>query len=39
MPKPYPTEFRDEVGRVALNREEGVRIRDIAEDFGIIYLR
>ena len=35
MPKPYPKEFRDEVVRVALNREEGVRIKDIAEDFGI----
>ena len=35
MPKPYPKEFRDEVVRVALNREPGVRIKDIAEDFGI----
>lgn len=35
MPKPYPREFRDEVVRVALNREEGVRIRDVANDFGI----
>ena len=35
MPKPYPKEFRDEVVRVALDREEGVRIRDIAKDFGI----
>lgn len=35
MPKPYPKEFRDEVVRVALNREDGVRIRDIAKDFGI----
>jgi transposase len=35
MPKPYPMEFRDEVVRVALNREEGVRIKDIAADFGI----
>ena len=35
MPKPYPKEFRDEVVRVALNREDGVRICDIAEDFGI----
>src|SRR4051794_23383660 len=35
VPKPYPKEFRDEVVRVALNREDGVRIRDIAEDFGI----
>ena len=35
MPKPYPKEFRDDVVRVALNREEGVRIKDIAADFGI----
>jgi transposase len=35
MPKPYPKEFRDEVVRVALHREDGVRIRDIAADFGI----
>jgi len=35
MPRPYPREFRDEVVRVALNREDGVRIKDIAADFGI----
>ncbi|MCB1014414.1 MAG: transposase [Acidimicrobiales bacterium] len=35
MPKPYPKEFRDEVVRVAMNRPDGVRIRDIADDFGI----
>jgi transposase-like protein len=35
MPRPYPKEFRDEVVRVALNREDGVRIKDIAADFGI----
>ena len=35
MPKPYTKEFRDEVVRVALDREEGVRIRDVAADFGI----
>ncbi len=35
MPKPYPKEVRDEVVRVALNREDGVRIKDIAADFGI----
>ena len=35
MPKPYPKEFRDEVVRVALNRDEGIRIKDIAADFGI----
>src|SRR5579885_3129261 len=35
MPKPYPRELRDEVVLVALNREPGVRIKDIAKDFGI----
>jgi transposase-like protein len=35
MPKPYPREFRDDVVRVALNREPDVRIKDIAADFGI----
>ncbi|MGE0307232.1 MAG: IS3 family transposase [Acidimicrobiia bacterium] len=35
MPKPYPKEFRDDVVRVARNREPGVRIKDIANDFGI----
>ncbi len=35
MPKPYPKEFRDDVVRVARNREKGVRIKDIAADFGI----
>lgn len=35
MPKPYPKEFRDEIVRVAQNRETGVRIKDIAADFGI----
>jgi transposase-like protein len=35
MPRPYPREFREEVIRVARNREPGVRIKDIAADFGI----
>jgi len=35
MPKPYPREFRDDVVRVARNREPGVRIKDVAADFGI----
>jgi len=35
MPKPFPKEFRDEVVRVAQSREAGVRIKDIAADFGI----
>lgn len=35
MPKPYPSEFRDEVVRVARNREFGVTIEQIAKDFGV----
>ncbi|WP_191281339.1 IS3 family transposase, partial [Nocardioides flavus (ex Wang et al. 2016)] len=34
-PKPYPQEFRDDVVRVARNREPGVHIKQIAADFGI----
>jgi transposase len=35
MPRPYPREFREDVIRVARSRGPGVRLRDIAEDFGI----
>ncbi len=35
MPKPYPNEFRDDVVRVARNREPGVTIEQIATDFGV----
>jgi transposase-like protein len=35
VPKPYPTEFRDDVVRVARNREPGVKIEQIARDFGV----
>ena len=35
MPRPYPREFREDVIRVARDREPGVRIKDIAADFGI----
>lgn len=35
MPKPYPKEFRDDVVRVARNREPGQQIKQIAADFGI----
>jgi len=35
MPKPYPKEFRDDVVRVARNREPGVTLEAIAADFGI----
>lgn len=35
MPKPYPTGFRDDVVRVARNREPGVTTEKIARDFGV----
>lgn len=35
MSKPYPSEFRDDVVRVARNREPGVTIEQIAKDFGV----
>jgi len=35
MPKPYPGEFRDDVVRVARNRDVGVTLDQIATDFGI----
>lgn len=35
MPKVYPREFREDVIRVARNREPGVRLRDVAADFGM----
>lgn len=35
MPKAYPKEFRDDVVRVALNREQGVTLAQIAADFGV----
>ncbi|MBA8992030.1 transposase-like protein [Curtobacterium pusillum] len=35
MPKPYPQEFRDDVVRVARNREPGVTIEQTAADFGV----
>lgn len=35
MPKPYPKEFRDDVVRVARNREPGQQLKQIAADFGI----
>jgi len=34
MPKPYPQEFREDVIRVARSREPGVRLSEIAADFG-----
>ena len=35
MPKPYPQEYRDDVVRVARNRESGVTLAQVAKDFGI----
>ncbi|APA96303.1 transposase [Nocardia seriolae] len=35
MPKPYPREFRDDVVRVARNRDAGVTLEQIATDFGV----
>ena len=35
MPKPYPREFRDDVIRVARNREPDVHLKTVAADFGI----
>lgn len=35
MPKPYPREFRDDVVRVARNRDDGVTVEQVAKDFGV----
>ncbi len=35
MSKPYPLEFRDDVVRVAKNRDAGVTLAGVAHDFGI----
>jgi transposase len=35
MPKPYPQEFREDVVRVARERENGVTIDQVAADFGV----
>ena len=35
VPKPYPQEFRDDVVRVARNREPGTHLKQVAADFGI----
>ncbi len=35
MPKPYPREFRDDVVRVALTRDAGVTVEQVANDFGV----
>jgi transposase len=35
VPRPYPKEFRDDVVRVARNRDDGVTLEQIAADFGV----
>ena len=35
MPKPFPKEFRDDVVRIARNRDPEVTLAQIAKDFGI----
>ena len=35
MPKPYPREFREDIVRVARNRDGDVTLAQIARDFGI----
>jgi transposase-like protein len=35
VPKPFPKEFRDDVVRVARNRDPGQTLKRIAADFGI----
>lgn len=35
MPKPYPKEFREDVVRVARDRDQDVTLAQIAADFGI----
>ena len=35
VPRHYPREFRDDVVRVARNRDEGLTLEQIATDFGV----
>jgi transposase len=35
VPKPYPKEFRDDVVRVARDRDPGVTVEQIANDIGV----
>lgn len=35
MPKPFPREFREDVVRVARDREPGVTLEQVAADFGV----
>jgi transposase len=35
MPSPYPQEFREDVVAVARRREPGVKLSQVAKDFGV----
>jgi transposase len=35
VPKPYPRKFRDDVVRVARDRDPGVTVEQVAKDFGV----
>jgi transposase len=35
VPKPFPREFREDVVRVARNRDEKTTIEQVAKDFGV----
>lgn len=35
MPKPFPKEFRDDVVRVARNRDPKTSLEQVARDFGV----
>lgn len=35
MPKPFPREFREDVVRVARNRDSETTIEEVAKDFGV----
>ena len=35
MPRPFPREFREDVVRVAREREAGVTLEQVARDFGV----
>lgn len=35
MPKPFPKEFRDDVVRVARNRDSKTTLEQVAKDFGV----
>lgn len=35
MPTPFPQEFREDVVRVAMNRDSDVTLAQIAKDFGV----